>query len=43
MLGCTGAALVVSHYKTLQEDPVYTKLVKQVEKHKPKYFYGQIF
>ena len=30
MLGCTGAAFAVSHYKTLQQDPVYTKLVKQV-------------
>ena len=39
ILGCTGAAFAVSHYKTLQQDPVYTKLVKQVKKHKPKYFH----
>ena len=31
ILGCTGAAFAASHYKTLQQDPVYTKLVKQVE------------
>jgi len=30
MMGCTGAAFAVSHYKTLQQDPVYTKLVKQM-------------
>jgi len=30
ILGCTGAAFAASHYKTLQQDPVYTKLVKQM-------------